>query len=516
MNLPRFSCLASALLLVGSTALAAVNDGSLALTTRSLARSTTDSNDWQTVEKTVAWNPKKTALVICDMWDRHWCEGATRRVGELAPRMNEVVKKARAQGVFIIHCPSDTMKFYEGTPGRRLAQAAPTVTPKVPLQRWCFLDKAREGALPIDDTDGGCDEHPPCKNYTAWKQQIPVIEIQDGDAITDSAEAYNLMEQRGLENVIVMGVHLNMCVLGRPFSIRQMVAQGKNVLLMRDMTDTMYNSRQRPYVPHVAGTELMIEHVEKFWCPTISSVAFLGGAEFRFSEDKRPTVLFLVGDEEYKTGETVPAWARKELAWRGVRCTFVLEDAVRPGEFPGLEKLPEADALFLSLKRRTLSPAQMAFLKQHLDAGKAIVGIRTASHAFGAKTIEPGRLAWDTFDREIFGGHYQNHYGKGSATLARALPAAKTQPILSGWPDREVAFTSHLYKCRDLGPGTRVLLDARVESQPGVVEPVAWINTAANRRAFYTSLGSPEDFQEPAFRRLLANALLWAVGQPVP
>ena len=516
MNLHRFSWIASALLLVGDSALAAVNDSSLALATRSLVRSATDSNDWQAVEKTVAWNPKKTALVICDMWDRHWCAGATRRVGEMAPRMNEVVKKARAQGVFIIHCPSDTMKFYEGTPGRRLAQAAPVATPKVPLQRWCFLDKTHEDPLPIDDADGGCDEHPPCKNYTAWKQQIPVLEIKDGDAITDSAEAYNLMEQRGLENVIVMGVHLNMCVLGRPFSIRQMVAQGKNVLLMRDMTDTMYNSRQRPHVPHVAGTELMIEHVEKFWCPTISSVAFLGGAEFRFSEDKRPNVLFLIGDSEYKTGETVPAWARKELALRGVRCTFVLEDAQGKGEFPGLEKLPEADALFLSLKRRSLSPAQMALLKQHLDAGKAIVGIRTASHAFGAKTVEPGRLAWDTFDREVFGGHYQNHYGKGSATLARVLPAAKTQPILSGWPAHDVAFTSHLYKCRDLGPGTTVLLDARTESQPGVVEPVAWINTAANRRAFYTSLGSPEDFQEPAFRRLLLNAVLWAVRQPVP
>lgn len=287
MNLPRFSCLASALLLVGSTALAAVNDGSLALTTRSLARSTTDSNDWQTLEKTVAWNPKKTALVICDMWDRHWCEGATRRVGEMAPRMNEVVKKARAQGVFIIHCPSDTMKFYEGTPGRRLAQAAPTATPKVPLQRWCFLDKAREGALPIDDTDGGCDEHPPCKNYTAWKQQIPVIEIQDGDAITDSAEAYNLMEQRGLENVIVMGVHLNMCVLGRPFSIRQMVAQGKNVLLMRDMTDTMYNPERPPGVDHFTGTDLVIGHVEKHWCPSFTSTDLTGKPAFRFQEDSR-------------------------------------------------------------------------------------------------------------------------------------------------------------------------------------------------------------------------------------
>src|SRR5262245_28721509 len=90
-------------------------------------------------EEVVHWDPKKTAIVICDMWNKHWCKGATERVAEMAPRMNDVVRKAREQGVFIIHAPSDTMKFYEGTPGRKRAQAASKVTPKVPLQRWCKL-----------------------------------------------------------------------------------------------------------------------------------------------------------------------------------------------------------------------------------------------------------------------------------------------------------------------------------------------------------------------------------------
>src|SRR5262245_22349597 len=291
---------------------------SLILPARSRTPLATDTNQWQLVEKTVAWDPQKTAIVICDMWDKHWCAGATRRVAEMAPRMNEVVKKARAQGVLIIHCPSDTMKHYEGTAARQLAQAAPAVTPKVPLQRWCSLDRSREAPLPIDDADGGCDAWPACKNYTAWTQEHPALEIQAGDAVTDSAEAYYLMQQRGIENVIVMGVHLNMCVLGRPFSIRQMISQGKNVVLMRDMTDTMYNSRRRPYVPHTVGTTLMVEHVEKFWCPTISSVAFLGGAEFRFQEERRPRVVMLIGEDEYHTWETLPEFARQELQWRGL------------------------------------------------------------------------------------------------------------------------------------------------------------------------------------------------------
>ncbi|MCI0747578.1 MAG: c-type cytochrome, partial [Verrucomicrobia subdivision 3 bacterium] len=85
--------------------------------------------------------------------------------------------------------------------------------------------------------------------------------------------------------VIVMGVHANMCVLGRSFAIRQMVLLGKNVLLMRDMTDTMYNSRMRPKVNHFRGTDLVVEHIERYWCPSITSTAFTGKPEFRFKDD---------------------------------------------------------------------------------------------------------------------------------------------------------------------------------------------------------------------------------------
>jgi len=92
------------------------------------------------------------------------------------------------------------------------------------------------------------------------------------------------MKQRGIKNVFVLGVHTNMCVLGRPFSIRQMVYQGQNVVLVRDLTDTMYNPRSRPYVSHARGTELVVEHIEKYWCPTITSDQIIGGRLFRFSD----------------------------------------------------------------------------------------------------------------------------------------------------------------------------------------------------------------------------------------
>ena len=124
------------------------------------------------------------------------------------------------------------------------------------------------------------------------------------------------MKQRGIENVIVMGVHTNMCVLGRPFSLRQMVYQGQNVVLMRDMTDTMYNSRMKPYVPHTQGTDLVVDHIERYWCPTVTSSVFTGKEEFVFAEKNQPHGVFVIGEREYQTDESLPAFAQKHLAPR--------------------------------------------------------------------------------------------------------------------------------------------------------------------------------------------------------
>lgn len=264
------------------------NSAALDLRVRRLEKTEPGSDRWQSTERPVPWEPKGTAAIICDMWNQHWCKGATERVAEMAPRMNEMVARLRDKGVLIIHCPSDTMKFYEDAPGRKLAQAAPKVSAKVPLKGWCSLDSTKEPALPIDDSDGGCDEQPRCKEGSPWKRQIEAIEIKAGDAITDSSEAYNLMVQRGITNVLIMGVHQNMCVLGRPFSIRQMVYQGQHVLLVRDLTDSMYNSRSRPFVNHFVGNDLVTWHIEKYWCGTITSDQVLGGHPFRFKGDTLP------------------------------------------------------------------------------------------------------------------------------------------------------------------------------------------------------------------------------------
>ncbi len=500
-----------------NSALVCVAAADLSLQTRARTESRPGAGDWATVEKPVTIPAEKTAIVICDMWDRHWCEGATRRVSEMAPRMNEVIKVAREKGVFIIHCPSDTMKHYADTPQRKRAQAAPKAEPRVPLKNWCHLDPTKEAPLPIDDSDGGCDDSPQCKNYGAWKQQIPAIEIADADAITDSAEAYNLMRERGIENVIVMGVHLNMCVLGRPFSIRQLVAQGLNVLLMRDLTDTMYNSRRRPFVPHWTGTELMVAHVEKYWCPTIASTDFLSRPAFHFSEERRPKVVFLIGEDEYHTWETLPALAKAELEWRGFQPVIIQQDSTDKNRFPGLvDALQDADLLVVSVRRRALPKEQLDAVRAHLAAGRPLIGIRTASHAFapGSEEAKKGDQ-WPTFDPEVLGGHYDGHHGHGPTTTLQSAPGSESDPLLRGVDFTTFKGHGSLYRVSPLKPDVRPLMIGSIEGKPP--EPVAWTRRYGpnNALVFYTSLGHPDDFAEPSFRRLLVNAIATATGRPV-
>jgi nicotinamidase-related amidase len=275
-------------LLLGISCCTITNAAPLTFKQQRLVKAPGEDGKWRAEEKTVQWEPERTAVVICDMWDQHWCKGATARVGEMAPRMNQVVSELRNRGAFIIHCPSDTMKFSEGTAGRKLAQAAPKVQVQNPIKGWCSMDNTKEPPLPIDDSDGGCDDQPQCKQGSPWRRQIAAIEVKEGDAITDSSEAYYLMRERGITNVLVMGVHQNMCVLGRPFSIRQMVYLGQNVLLVSDMTDSMYNSRSKPFVDHFTGNDLVKWHIQKYWCPTVTSDQIIGGKPFRFAADQKP------------------------------------------------------------------------------------------------------------------------------------------------------------------------------------------------------------------------------------
>ncbi|MBN9520646.1 isochorismatase family protein [bacterium] len=246
--------------------------------------------------KAAEWDAAKTAIIVCDMWDHHWCKSAEARVGELAGPLDAMLKAARAKGVFVIHAPSTCADFYKDTPQRKRAKSAPFTAPPSPLATterwgtcWNWPDAKREGPLPIDDSDMGCDCAVKCEIRSPWTRQTAAITIADGDAVTDHGqETWNLLAERKIDNVILCGVHLNMCVLGRPFAIRQMVRLGKNVALVRDMTDTMFNPERPPGGTHFDGTDRVVEHVERYWCPSFLSSDLTGQRPFRFRHDPRP------------------------------------------------------------------------------------------------------------------------------------------------------------------------------------------------------------------------------------
>ena len=245
--------------------------GKLLLHARPRVPAANTSKTYKPVVVEVKWKTAETAIIICDMWTNLWCKSATQRIGILAPKMNRGITAARNHGVMIIHAPSSGVHHYKGTEYRTRIQAAPTVRPPVPIQRWCYLEPDREVRLPIDDSDGGCDDPGNSKYYPDFdRHEHPAIQIIGYDGISDSGEEiYNFCVQQGIKNIVMMGVHTNMCVLERPFGIRQLVKLGFNVVLARDLTDAMYDPRDYPYVSHTRGTELVIEHIETHWCPSI-------------------------------------------------------------------------------------------------------------------------------------------------------------------------------------------------------------------------------------------------------
>jgi nicotinamidase-related amidase len=238
------------------------------------ARKRNDQAPVRVSEQVLRWEVAQTAIIICDMWDTHTCNLSAQRVAAMAPRMNQVITMARSLGVMIVHAPSDTMKFYEGTPWRQRMQRAPMAQSSSPVLARCPRESLESRTFPIDDSKGGCDD-PIVKEWVGpypWAREHPAIDIVGFDGVSDNGqEIYNFCKQEGITNVALMGVHTNICILNRGFGIRQMTRLGFQVVLVRDLTDSMYDPRERPFVSHTRGTELVIEHIESKWCPSILS-----------------------------------------------------------------------------------------------------------------------------------------------------------------------------------------------------------------------------------------------------
>jgi hypothetical protein len=222
-------------------------------------------------------------------------------------------------------------------------------------------------------------------------------------------------------------------------------------------------------------------------------------------------VVFVIGENEYDTARTLPEFARQELAARGITYQLVSADARAPTDFRGIEALRAARLLVLSVRRRTPPKAQLDLIRQHLAAGKPLVAIRTASHAFAAAP-GPGESAWATFDADVLGGVYNGYEDEARDTGSEVwtAPRAISHPVLAGLEKARFLTPAWIYKTRSLASGTTVLMSGRWPGAPAP-EPVAWTNDHKGARVFYTSLGHPGDFRIPEFRLLLLNAICWAL-----
>lgn len=244
-----------------------------------------------------------TAVVISDMWDKHWCKGATKRVAELAPIINDAITKLRNGGVTIVHCPSDTENFYKDHKAfKRTNDIEKRYWPQDSRWTYTYENEIIPKITNIADPNGlECDcGSEKCKRGQPWKRQNEAIKIdEDKDYICmDNDKIYDVLRNNRIRYVLMMGVHTNMCILNRHFGIKKLLLNEIQPILVKDLTDGMLPRERKPFKDHFSALDDVFTYIETYYCPTTTSAAIcinqsegatidLRSERFRFSEDKR-------------------------------------------------------------------------------------------------------------------------------------------------------------------------------------------------------------------------------------
>jgi type 1 glutamine amidotransferase len=246
------------------------------------------------------------------------------------------------------------------------------------------------------------------------------------------------------------------------------------------------------------------------WLAVLGSCATLGRADEPADRVRRPHVVMLVNENEYGAEKTLPAFAQRLAEHYGCRCTVAR--GRDPEGLAGLDSLKTADVAVLFVRRLPLPKEQFDKIRAYLDSGGPLVALRTASHAFSVRGEPPvGAQQWPSFDRDVLGGNYHDH-AKGN-TKVWIAPGAADDPILAGVGPSPWISNGTLYYTSPVDPRAKILLMA---SAQGKTEPAAWTRMYGKSRVFYTSLGHADDFTTPQFRRLVLNAIFWAMDRPPP
>lgn len=224
--------------------------------------------------------------------------------------------------------------------------------------------------------------------------------------------------------------------------------------------------------------------------------------------------------DNYDAVNSMRRFAERELRPLGHRVTLVEGDKPVKHHFAGLvEALRDADLLVLFSRRRFLPEEQMAAVRAHLNAGRPLLGIRTANHAFIPRPkdiVDPGLTIWPEFTREVLGGENTGYETKGLPYTVAAAPGTTASPLLAGVDPARLRGYQSLYRVLPLAPdAVPLLIGTAGEGATSPPQPIAWTRSYGPKRArvFYTSLGAPEDLQIPDARRLLVNAVAWTLDR---
>lgn len=253
-------------------------------------------------------------------------------------------------------------------------------------------------------------------------------------------------------------------------------------------------------------------------------------------------VVLVAGDEEYRTEETMPMLAKVLSQRHGFDCTVLFSTDPKEGyidpnnqsNIHGTAALDQADLLIIGTRFRTLPEDQLAPFARFLDAGKPVIGFRTATHAFRGDT-KTGDFKWADFGLNILGEKWVNHHGahKKEGTRAIVEAANAKHELLRGVG--EIFCTTDVYGVANLDQkAATILLRGQVtesldpQSKPvagaknAPMMPLAWLhnytspNGKAKGRAFCTTMGASTDFADEDLRRLVVNASFYLLSLPVP
>jgi type 1 glutamine amidotransferase len=254
-------------------------------------------------------------------------------------------------------------------------------------------------------------------------------------------------------------------------------------------------------------------------------------------------IVLVTGDEEYRSEESMPQLAKILAERHGFKCTVLFAINPQTGEvdpmtldnIPGLEALDTADLMVLFTRFRELPDAQMKHIVDHVNSGRPVVSLRTATHPFAYKKHLDSPYAkydWRNkeyqggFGRQILGETWVNHHGHHNHESTRGLvaPGMKNCPIVRGCED--IWGPSDVYGITTLTGDARSVIMGQVlkgmdpKDEPNTAKaqmPIAWTKTFTGTsgkaaRIFATTMGHAGDLKSEGFRRLLVNACYWAVG----